>query len=155
MLRHIPARFPKPGIMYRIPALLLAGVLTLACTDSLDSSSSTGHRFLDPSLEEEDIRTLEARRQMIEEFIGTPRCTLSGDCAALPLGVKPCGGPWFYLVYSRSSVDTLVLQAMASGYDSLNDELNRRWGWGSDCEVISPPTLACRDGVCVDTLAVP
>lgn len=99
-------------------------------TPTWTRGEDTGHRFL-KTKPEEDIRTLEARRQMIKEFIGTPRCTCRMSCAAV--GSKALRRALVLPGLFRSSVDTLVLQAMASGYDSLNGRsLNRRWGWGSD-----------------------
>lgn len=132
--------------------LLLPGLLwMLSCGDSRDLPTDPGGQTRGTGTEEGDLALLAARRAEIEALIGTPVCSGPSDCAALPLGAKPCGGPWEWLVYSRSSVDTLALGALVNSYNTLNGELNLRWGWVSDCAVEGPPLLVCVDGVCVES----
>lgn len=100
--------------------------------------------------EEVDRARLEGMRQDIIEFIGEPTCRDSTDCRYIAFGDKPCGGPWEYLIYSASEVDTLELQSMVESYNRFNEELNRRYGWVSDCSVPPVPNLGCREGLCVD-----
>lgn len=153
---HATLRTVTPALPgFRSRWFLLPGILLLACTESHDPPTDPGERTRGTGSEEGDLALLAARRAEIEAFIGEPGCSGPGDCAALPLGVKPCGGPWSWLVYSRSAVDTLELQTLVTDYNSLNADLNQRWGWVSDCAMTPSPALACRDGVCVDTLATP
>lgn len=143
---HIKTLTPVRALAY---GLLLPGLLwMLSCGDARDLPTDPGERTRGTGTEEGDLALLESRRAEIEAFIGSPVCTGPGDCAALPLGVKPCGGPWSWLVYSRSSVDTLALRALVDSYNTLNGELNLRWGWVSDCAVEAQPQVVCEDGVC-------
>jgi hypothetical protein len=100
--------------------------------------------------EESDRARLEEMHQDIVEFVGEPTCSGSEDCRFIAFGAKPCGGPWEYLIYSASTVDTLELQHMVETYNRFNDELNRRYGWVSECSVPPVPNLDCREGRCVD-----
>ena len=100
--------------------------------------------------EADDIARLEKMEREIISFIGEASCDDSTDCRYIAFGAKPCGGPWRYLVYSVATLDTLELTFRVAAYNEFNAELNRRYGWMSDCSVPSRPTPGCRDGKCVD-----
>lgn len=100
--------------------------------------------------EEADRARLFRMRQEIEELIGEAICTESSECHSIAFGAKPCGGPWEYLIYSTSTVDTYTLQQRVEEYNSFNEILNQRYGWISDCSLPNRPTVGCRDGRCVD-----
>lgn len=100
--------------------------------------------------DEDDRGRLEEMEQEILDYAGSPVCEEESECRYVGVGAKPCGGPWYYLVYSVSSVDSLKLAKMVSAYNEYNDELNRKHGWNSDCSVPNEPELVCQDGRCVD-----
>ena len=100
--------------------------------------------------EARDRAQLEAWRENILAMVKNPACTDSTECRCIGLGAKPCGGPWEYLIYSVSSVDTVALAEEVADYNDFNEVLNQRYGWVSDCSIARLPTLACRDGKCVD-----
>ncbi len=102
------------------------------------------------SSESQDRADLAAMRQEIQRVLGTPACSDSLSCAVIGLGVKPCGGPWEYLVVSRTSTDTTALFLRVRQYDSLEAGFNHKWGWVSDCSPARMPRVGCREGVCVD-----
>ena len=102
------------------------------------------------SSEIRDQATLDAMRQEIEALIGTPDCDDVSSCALLPFGAKPCGGPWSYLVYSKTTVDEAELENLVARYNAFEAEVNRRYGRMSDCSVPPQPVLGCVDGTCVD-----
>lgn len=129
-------RSPSPCHVWLLfAATVLAGLVVPACED-------------DPN-EEEDVARLAAMKQEILDFVGDATCTGSADCATIAFGAKPCGGPWRYLVYSKSSVDEEALKDLVDRYNRFNDILNHRHGWYSTCDVISPPATDCVDGHCV------
>jgi hypothetical protein len=97
-----------------------------------------------------DLAMLEQMEREILETVGTPACQDSTACRYIGVGSKPCGGPWKYIIYSMATVDSVALAAQVSNYNAFNRELNRRYGWVSDCSVPNRPNLGCRDGVCVD-----
>lgn len=70
-------------------------------------------------------------------------------CAAIKFGVKACGGPKKYLVYSKTSTNTDRLKNLVRRYNRCDDERNRRNQIGSDCEFITRPKLKLQRGKCV------
>ncbi len=130
-----------------LSSFLLAVMLAVLAAIALSSPGCD-----DEDSEARDIARLEAMEEEIRELIGDAPCADSTDCAVIALGTKPCGGPWGYLVYARSAVDSLELIARVREYTAYNDELNRRWGWVSTCDLAPLPRVACVDGHCVDTL---
>jgi len=100
--------------------------------------------------ETRDRAQLEAWREDILAMVKDPACSDSTECRCIGLGAKPCGGPWEYLIYSVSSVDTSALVEEVAEYNNLNAVLNQRYGWVSDCSITRVPNLGCRDGKCVD-----
>jgi len=95
-----------------------------------------------------DKLVLDRMRREIIDFIGTPSCGGSGDCLCIPLGVKPCGGPWEYLVYSAATIDVNTLAFMVARYDAFNDGFNQRYNIASDCMLVMPPRVGCVGGLC-------
>lgn len=67
----------------------------------------------------------------------------------MPLGAKPCGGPWRYVVFSTATADSVRLVAAAAEHTVLEAEQNRRTGAVSDCRFVAAPTLSCSRGYCV------
>lgn len=91
---------------------------------------------------------LAQKKVKIQNYINSFLCSASAGCSFIALGVKPCGGPWEYLVYSNNVNDT-QLQQMVSEYNALNTEFNTVTGAGSDCMFVSPPAkIGCVNGSC-------
>jgi hypothetical protein len=105
---------------------------------------------LDDRNEARDRQRLESMRVSIEDMVGEATCTDSADCMFIGFGSKPCGGFWSYLIYSASTVDTLMLHERVAEYNVFEDRLNELYGWMSDCSVPPVPAVTCRDGRCVD-----
>lgn len=89
-----------------------------------------------------------ATQSQIVALIGPASCTASAQCAALPMGAKPCGGPAGHLAYSTAASDPALLQSLADEHAALSRELNRSLGLISDCSVVMPAPLACVQGRC-------
>jgi hypothetical protein len=97
-------------------------------------------------------------RGEIVRLIGTSACRDDGQCRALPLGSKPCGGPEGYLAWSTAATDARQLEALASRYKAARQAHNQRLGLMSDCAVLPEPAVRCvravgaaaaaGDGVC-------
>jgi hypothetical protein len=116
--------------------LLVAGA---AC-----NSDSNGQ----PYDEAEDRARLQEMEAEIDTLIGDAKCKKDEDCLAIAFGAKPCGGPWTYKVYSVTSVDTLELARLVADYNKFNEVLNQRYGWMSDCTVVSRPRVGMIDERC-------
>lgn len=102
----------------------------------------------------EDWARLERMEQEIRALVLQGSCKGDAECAVLPLGAKPCGGPWGYLVYSPATVDTTQLFVLADAYTAYNLELNAKHGMASDCAIQPEPQPACRNDRCVDELGL-
>lgn len=92
---------------------------------------------------------LESLRTEIDDEIGDAEATDVAACRTLPLGAKPCGGPWTYLVYSAEASDSTRLTDLAAEYDSVNAAQNAACELASDCMMVGPPDVALDDGRCV------
>lgn len=98
--------------------------------------------------EEGDRARLAEMEAQIDAMIGDARCSDGSECKAIAFGAKPCGGPWKYKIYSESVVSTQKLTEYVNAYNEFNRELNQKYGWVSDCSVVSPPQVGCVDGRC-------
>lgn len=120
-----------------LAVLLAAGLAAAGCLES-------------GGTEKEDAARLERLRREIEASVPVPRCEDGAQCGSIAFGSKPCGGPWKYLIYSSAHTDTAALRRRVEDFNAYEAELNRKWGWASDCMAILPPRLGCENGVCVD-----
>ena len=75
-------------------------------------------------------------------------CAESGQCRTRPMGAKPCGGPWEYLVYCSLTTDEKALDAHLERLRQFEDSLNRRYGIGSTCDMAMEPEVALQSGSC-------
>lgn len=97
-----------------------------------------------------DPATLARMYQEIYALVQDRSCSDSSECAAIALGSKPCGGPWRYLVYSRSTVDEAELRALVENLAEYEAQYNQEYRRVSDCEVAPSADPACVNGVCID-----
>jgi len=134
----------KALLMAALPALLM----------------SCGLRPAEPPQPTEDFAAesaqLAALWNEISALAEASRCAADSHCRALPIGAKPCGGPWRYLVYSQEGSGAAQLPTKVREHGALEARLNRRSLAVSDCEFIpAPERLACRQQRCVDLDAAP
>lgn len=94
-------------------------------------------------------RELQALRSEIDQEVGEAEATSEAACRVLPLGAKPCGGPWTYLVYSAEASDPEQLEALVTDYYRVDSTRNRACELASDCAFISEPAVVLVDGRCV------
>ena len=117
----------------RLPFLQVVLLVTiLSCEED-----STGQELLDQ---------MNAVHAEIEALIELD-CTEGTTCATLPMRIKPCGGPWLYIVFSTAT-DEVELQKLIDEFNSLNQKYNGVTGVVSDCSIVNPPEVACVEGVC-------
>ncbi len=104
------------------------------------------------SCEDEDLTQNQLKQKMetisdsIEDLVSLT-CDNADQCKAAAIGSKPCGGPTHYIVYS-SATDEEKLLLLIKEYTDANEQYNEMNGIGSDCAVVSPPTLDCVSGNC-------
>lgn len=87
----------------------------------------------------------------IHNEVGQARADDISQCRILPIGTKPCGGPWGYLVYSKKESNQKRLETLVDYYDKLDKIRNEEEGRISTCEVATPPILELREGKCHGT----
>ena len=123
--------------------ILKIAVLFLLCQSFQCSKSDNVPTTVVPTAE-----ILAQKKENIQNYINSFSCSATVGCSFIAIGVKPCGGPWEYLVYSNN-VNTTQLQQMVSEYNALNIEFNTVTGAGSDCMIVSPPAkVGCVNGSC-------
>lgn len=74
-------------------------------------------------------------------------CDASLSCKAKAIGVKACGGPTHYIIYSTVSSEA-ELDYLIGRYNLLNEKYNKVSGLSSDCSIAYPPALDCVSGNC-------
>jgi hypothetical protein len=79
------------------------------------------------------------------------KCKVDSDCAALPMGIKPCGGPWKYILYSKKNAKLSKLKKRLDEYNKLDQQINETQQTMSDCSVTMKPELKCTNSMCVDS----
>jgi hypothetical protein len=121
----------KPSIAIIVTLMFIAGIK--ACDEF--SGNLVG-------LELEEIARL------IDMEVGDAEATNLSSCSTLPIGAKPCGGPWGYLVFSEEQSDPAVLEALIERYDKLDHKRNQEEGRVSTCELGSEPNLTLQEGSC-------
>ena len=99
-----------------------------------------------------DAERLAALDSEISAMIADASCNDLADCRVIAYGAKPCGGPWTYLIYCVSAVDSTRLVSLVSMHYELERAINLEEGLLSDCSVPTPPHLGIVEGTCADTL---
>ena len=103
----------------------------------------------DQESQKSEKASLDQEKESILSFLRTGTCSEDSECRFIGMGSKACGGPQEYIVYS-ASLDTAEVLRLISGYNTMEDAYNRKWGVASDCSVPPPPdSVRCLNGVCV------
>jgi hypothetical protein len=80
--------------------------------------------------------------------IGPASCSNVGQCFAVPVGNKPCGGPASHLAASAVDTDVAQVEALAAEHRKIATRLNVLTGAVSDCALVEPPPLSCAAARC-------
>lgn len=95
----------------------------------------------------EDVRKTKYSLDTIVECDN--QCTESSDCATIPIGAKPCGGPSGYLIYSKSSVYSNYIQKLALFITELEKIYNEQHAIISNCMVTPMRGASCHRNRCI------
>ncbi len=71
------------------------------------------------------------------------------SCKLAEVGVKACGGPERYIIYSTEVADEKALLELIARYNEASAALNRENQLVSDCSVITRPRITLNNGICV------
>lgn len=144
--------FRQEGVVKTVWMLVVALTTVTACR-SPDHPAVTVPDAGGPG-SEKALQVREIEQQMgaaydeIVRLIAGAACDTDTQCGILEVGAKPCGGPWEFLAYANANTDLARLFQTAEVYRQLNIELNTVNELVSDCAMVLPPPVACRDYVC-------
>jgi hypothetical protein len=122
-----------------VPILLLSTVLfSISCSE------------LTPFQEGDNIdqMSLEEVAKTIHDHVGEAEADHLSQCSMLPIGAKPCGGPWGYLVFSSENSSETFLKKLINRYNVLDAKRNKEEGRMSTCDIARKPDLVLTDGTC-------
>ena len=95
-----------------------------------------------------DQLTIEEEAVLIDEEVGPAEADAADRCDMIPIGVKPAGGPWGYLVFSTEHTDREKLEELVARYNELDAERNEESGRFSTADAATKPNLILRTGSC-------
>jgi len=93
--------------------------------------------------------TLEEIAIMIYNEVGNAEADSADRCDIIPIGVKPAGGPWAFLVFSTEYTDKERLEELVLRYNELDMERNQRDGRMSTADIATEPNVTLQNGRCV------
>lgn len=83
-------------------------------------------------------------QQSIQAQLGKAQeCNATNDCAVVALGHEPCGGPARFEAYSKKSLDSSALQALAARQRELALQRDRALSRVGICRVLPIPEPQC------------
>lgn len=71
------------------------------------------------------------------------------SCKLAEVGVKACGGPERYIIYSTEVAHEETLLGLIAQYNQTSAALNSEAQLVSDCSVIAKPRVTLNNGICV------
>lgn len=95
-----------------------------------------------------DRLSIEEVAVLIHEEVGSAEADAADRCDMIPIGVKPAGGPWGYLVFSTEHNDRERLEELVARYNELDAERNEESGRFSTADVATKPNLILQTGSC-------
>ncbi|MCC5879390.1 MAG: hypothetical protein JJU03_05825 [Idiomarina sp.] len=128
------------------------------------ASATNGYRDLYASNIEElgdidDPRTVRTHtqehvelQQELRELLQRTEADERGQCAMIPYGHKPCGGPESYMVYSQKDMsddDIDELHEKVRRYNQLDAFIKSAQQMMSTCEVTPQPEIQFENGRCI------
>lgn len=120
---------------------ILMFLILSGCNDFLFFGNSSSSSSL-ADMDLEDIAVA------IDEEVGNAEADHISQCDIKPIGAKPCGGPWGYLVYSKKVSSESTLDNLIERYNKLDEIRNVEEGLASTCDVAQPPDLTLKNGTC-------
>ena len=137
MREHLPMNIPHRFLVPRV-SLVAAALLAIAgCAAAVDGAAPAS-----PAPRPEPKST--ALHAGIVALIGEAECDGQGQCHAVGLGAKPCGGPESWLAWSTKTTDPRALQEAVQALAQARVEENKASGLASDCMRRPDPSAVCR-----------
>jgi hypothetical protein len=124
---------------------LVVALLIAACARKEDPPGVDEPPAENVVASEAHVRELEQQARALAKTDG---CARAEQCAAAPMGAKPCGGPRTYLVYCKASTDEAALMRALDELKRTEEAYNRAAGLGSDCAMVMPPEVRLEGRIC-------
>lgn len=125
--------------------LLAAVVLAASCAQQEEPPA--------PERQPNDVVATLARVQELEQkaraIARADGCDRLDQCATVPVGAKPCGGPRTHLVYCQATTNEDELFGVLDELKRTEEAYNRAEGRISDCSVTAPPSVQLEGTSCV------
>jgi hypothetical protein len=137
MREHGPMNL-SPRHSLRRAALAAAALLAIAgCAGAVDAPSPAASA----AKAEPKSVALHAR---VVQLIGEAECESQGECHAVGIGAKPCGGAETWLPWSSKVTDARALNEAVQALMQASIDENKASGLASDCMRRPDPTVVCR-----------
>lgn len=121
--------------MYTLAAIITSAIfLLLGCAKE------------NPELQDS---TIEQIAIMIHNEVGDAEASSSDRCEMIPIGVKPTGGPWGYLIYSTENTNKERLEELVNRYNELDMKRNQGEDAMSTADIATEPDISFEEGKCV------
>lgn len=126
------------------PIIIFIFLLSLSC-ETTDESPECPDSASCISNEAVALERLDSLRSLIINMAIVTDCSESSQCGFIGLGMKPCGGPWEYLIYAKGDNEALMIN-LVNEYNDQEKAINEWYGRASDCAVASPPdSVVCSE----------
>jgi hypothetical protein len=86
--------------------------------------------------------------QQVRAIANTEGCDRLDQCAAAPLGAKPCGGPRTFVVYCKATTNEAALNRALEQLKRAEEEYNLAAGLYSDCALAPAPGIRLEGRTC-------
>lgn len=128
--------------------------------DSADENGTATHEATEQgtepaSLSEQTMQTHEEEhaelQQVLRQYFHRNQADSREQCAMFEYGVKPCGGPERYIIYSQkdmSEEELTQLEQTVARFNQLDAFIKSTRGVVSNCQVTPEPEIVFRDGRC-------
>lgn len=126
--------------------VLSLAVICLACGGEM-LPGKTGLPTVTPTY---DSETLKMKYDLVMSLIQDLSCTDDSQCGSFALGVKACGGPAKYVVFSTAHVDGKALSDAVADFNAYDAGWQAQEGILSDCSLAQDANPACVQNQCVD-----
>jgi len=97
-----------------------------------------------------DAETLRMKYDLVMSLIQDLSCTDDSQCASFAFGIKACGGPGRYVVYSTAHVDGKALSDAIADFNAYDAGWQAQEGSLSDCMLTPAANPRCVQNQCVD-----
>ena len=124
---------------------LLAALLVAACARNEEPPAPDQPPAENVAGGEARVRELEQQARALAKADG---CDRADQCAAAPVGAKPCGGPRAYLVYCKATTDEAALMRTLDELKRAEQDYNREAGLVSDCAMTMQPAVRLEGRTC-------